>query len=308
MRTHPLPFLSMVGVVLLLGIACAPANQTEHSSPGMVWVASTPGDEYIKTPLAIPANTKVDFIRWELNLFPSEKRFTLNLEYGESQPNTLGFKDGGAKRSYEGTFTVSKQEWGGATQEVYQLSSAKFGQNLSLLKLNENLFHVLDAQNKLMVGNGGWSYTLNRKEPGKLDHPMHNLGTTSLDSALQVTFVGRTPCKDFAKEHNMEVSSACFKLKWMLTLQRDSLTRQPYTYRIRKVIDNVPRDHTGRWSLLLGNASNPHANLIQLDPDIPEKTISLLVVDENILFFLQNNQDLWVGNKDFSYTLNKKLQ
>jgi hypothetical protein len=39
-----------------------------------------------------------------------------------------------------------------------------------------------------------------------------------------------------------------------------------------------------------------------------KKTLSLLAADENVLFFLDKNQKLYVGNEDFSYTLNRKTE
>jgi hypothetical protein len=72
------------------------------------------------------------------------------------------------------------------------------------------------------------------------------------------------------------------------------------------VVDNAPKDITGTWSITKGTESNPDAIIYQLDPDKPNQTISLLVGDENILYFLHKNQELFIGNGDFSFTLNKR--
>ena len=45
------------------------------------FIGSTPGDESIKTQLGIEANTKIDFIRWDLKLSP-ENSFILNIHIG----------------------------------------------------------------------------------------------------------------------------------------------------------------------------------------------------------------------------------
>lgn len=62
----------------------------------------------------------------------------------------------------------------------------------------------------------------------------------------------------------------------------------------------------GNWTILGGMPSHPKAVIIQLDPDKPEKSLSLLAGDENVLFFLDKSNRLYTGNGDFSYTLNKR--
>jgi|GEM_PF-4907034 len=49
----------------------------------------------------------------------------------------------------------------------------------------------------------------------------------------------------------------------------------------------------------------PNATIILLNSENPNQTISLLVGDSNILFFLHKDNSLFVGNENFSFTLNK---
>jgi hypothetical protein len=295
---------------LILNSSCLLAPKTINSNSDLVFVGCTPGDELIKSMLSIPSGTKVDFIRWELNLkitSENQQTFVLNIEFGESQPNTLGFIQGGHKKTLEGQFFISKYKHGNNSEEIYRLKSNLNSQEILMVKLNNNLFHLLTPQNQLIVGNGGWSYTLNNKEPVK-NYYLPTLTTSSSfsnDSDLQVVYDGRTPCQDFAIEHNMNVSQSCFKLKWKLILNRDSVNHKPTTYSIRKVVNNEPIDLFGKWTIIKGTLSNPNVVIYQLDPDITEKTISLLKGDENILFFLYKDKQLFVGNSDFSYTLNR---
>jgi hypothetical protein len=65
-------------------------------------------------------------------------------------------------------------------------------------------------------------------------------------------------------------------------------------------------DITGNWTIIKGIASNPDAIVLQLDPDKPNQTISLLVGDDNVLFFLHKDKKLFTGNDNFSFTLNKR--
>lgn len=84
----------LLAFTLLLSFNSCEA-QIKNLSSDINLVASIPGEEQIKSFLAIPLNTRVDFIRWNLSLTntkTSKQTFTLNINYGEAQPNTLGFK------------------------------------------------------------------------------------------------------------------------------------------------------------------------------------------------------------------------
>ncbi len=147
---------------VLFANSCSGTEIINNSSPEINLVASTPGDALIKSLLTIDTNTKVDFIRWHLTLTEEgtdSNNFVLNIVFGEGQPNTTGFKNGGEKRSFTGGYIVSNNKSGNLNGEVYQLKSDNPRTIISFVKLNENLFHLLTPGNELMVGNGGWSYT-----------------------------------------------------------------------------------------------------------------------------------------------------
>ncbi|MCW5912469.1 MAG: copper resistance protein NlpE N-terminal domain-containing protein [Cyclobacteriaceae bacterium] len=290
---------------LLPCIVVSSCSGAGGSSSEIVFVGSTPGDALIKSMLAIPSDTKVDFIRWNLKL--NTGSFVLDIAFGESQPNTLGFKGGGEKRSFEGTYTVSRSESKNINGKIYHLKSSKLPAGISMVKLNDNLFHLLTPQNRLMIGNGGWSYTLNRKEPTpSAGLPTLTASSTLTDNtSLQVVFDGRTPCRGFAEDNNLTVPPDCFKLKWKLILNRDPKTLLPTTYQLKTTF-NRESDIEGKWTIIKGTVSNPNTIIYQLYTDKQEKSFSLLAGDENVLFFLDKNNELYAGNEHFSFTLNKK--
>lgn len=288
--------------------SCSGASTANTLSSKIVLVGSTPGDSLIKSLLTINSDKQVDFIRWDLTLNQSEnnsKTYALNIVFGESQPNTLGFKDGGEKLSLEGIYAVSKSQKG----DIYNLKSEKTPTTISLVKLNDNIFHLLTPDNKLMVGNGGWSYTLNRKDSpanGSTILPSR-MTSSSGDTAQQVVFDGRTPCLDFARHYNLQVGNDCMKLKWKITLFRDSMTNKPTTYTLESTL-NRQNKIEGKWTIIKGIKTNSEAIIYQLDPDKPNKSISFWVGDENVLFFLDKENQLFTGNGDFSFTLNRRKQ
>lgn len=296
--------------LLLLCVIFSTSCSATRTSSEIVLVGSTPGDESIKSMLTIPTEIKVDFIKWNLKLKSendSLNSFQLDINFGESKPNTLGFKNGGEKRSFEGTFTISENKDINVGSEIYLLKSKSLPNSISIIKISENLFHLLTPQNRLMTGNGGWSYSLNRKEAvgsGKI-----LISSTITDNKLlQLVFEGRTPCREIANEHpEMNASQSCFKLKWKLILDKDSVNHLPTTYTIRKVVDGEPRDVSGKWTIVTGIPTNPDAIVYKIEPDNPKVSIAFLVADDNVLFFLDKNNEPYIGNEDFSFTLNKKI-
>lgn len=273
------------------------------ASTETVLVGCTPGDPLIKSVLNIFYKTNVDFIRWNLTLKSTVtgfNTFILNLNYGESKPNTLGFKEGGEKLYLEGTYDVSTITEGNLKRTIYQLKCNNSKINIiSFVKLNENLYHLLSPGKKLLVGNGEWSYTLSRKTPVDSNVlPQLTIPSVLLmDTITQIVYEGRTPCQD----------PGCSKIKWRLTLNRDPATLLPTTYVLLRISDKQS-EVQGNWSITKGSPSNSEAVIYRLDPENPEKTIALFAADRNVIFFLDKTSQLIIGNGDFSYTLNKKYR
>jgi len=295
----------LLATILLLSFSGSGSYAPKPVDAEIILVGSTPGDELIKSMLSLPSGTNVDFIKWNLKL-NSKSSFVLDLVFGESQPNTLGFKNGGEKRSITGTFSLNEFIGESKFQETVHLKSASFPGIISLIKVNQNLFHLLSPQNRLMNGNGGWSYSLNRKNPVTSGKILFS-SIISEDQSLQLIFDGRTPCREIAIDHpEMKASQACFKLKWRLILNRDSVTHQPTTCNIRNIVDNQPRTVSGKWKILNGTDSNPTCLIYKIEVDNLAEPILLLAGDTDVLFFLDKNKVPLIGNEDFSFTLNKK--
>lgn len=298
-------------VLLLLWIFLSVSCSAKETPSEIVMVGSTPGDGLIKSLLNIPEATKVDFIKWNLvlnSLSNNQNTFQLDIHFGESQPNTLGFINDGEKLYFEGTYTITKNKDIQTGSEIYQLKSQNFSNTISIIKISENLFHLLTSQNELIPGNGGWSYSLNRKVPVNSGKILIS-SKLSENKSLQLIFDGRTPCQEIDTEHpEMNAGKSCFKLKWKLTLLKDSISQLPTTYVMRKVVDNKPRDVSGKWTVIYGIPTNPEVIIYKIEPDKPEESISFFVADDNILFFLDKNNEPYMGNEDFSFTLNRRLK
>jgi hypothetical protein len=79
-----------------------------------------------------------------------------------SKPATTGFIEGGKKIDLEGKWTITKGMSSSPDATVYQLRDSKTGKTISFFKVNDNLLHLLDSDQRLMIGDAAWSYTLNR--------------------------------------------------------------------------------------------------------------------------------------------------
>jgi len=275
----------------------------------MQYAGSTPGDSLIKVALGIPVTTPIDFMKWELLLNNNAKRtFTLIINYGISQPNTNGFKPGNDTLSFTGIYKLISTKSDHFKGQVVQLTSGSFsGGYLSLAKIGNQMLHILQPGYRLMVGNGGWSYTLNminreiqEPEPLYTVVPAKNILN---DPAVQIVFDGRTPCIEITRVFKFNTTADCLKLKWRLTLNRDPATLQPATYQLQRTDVRSTGTITGNWTIITLSDS---AIIFKLDPEQPEKSLSILAGDENVLFFLDKDNRLFTGNSDFSYTLNRK--
>lgn len=287
----------LIAFVLLVNSwsAVSIANATDTKT---VLVGSTPGDLPIKSMLTINPETEIDFIRWELVLDEADKKFDLKLHFGVNKPNTKDFMNDGERLSFAGVYEVSKNPKG----NIYKLKSGK--SEISFVKISENVFHLLTSENNLMIGNGGWSYSLNRKELSKNDSSVLVSQKTLDETLKEMTFEGRTPCQEFSKLYRWQAPSDCFKVKWGLALYRDA-DNQPTKYLLFRTL-NRRNVIEGKWKTIKEKSENGEAIIYQLDPDKPDESIYLLVGDGNVLFFLDKEKRLLKGDADFSFTLNRR--
>lgn len=117
-------------------------------------------------------------------------------------------------------------------------------------------------------------------------------------------FDGRTPCRDLASQLDEKIATECIKIKWRLILYKDSITTNSGTYELFGFVYKKDRPRLGKWYLIKGTKSNSDAMVYQLEQP-GRAPLFLMKADDNILFFLDKEKNLMVGNRDFSYTLNR---
>jgi hypothetical protein len=101
-------------------------------------------------------------------------------------------------------------------------------------------------------------------------------------------------------------------LQWKLTLSQDPKTKAPTTFVLRcrygQTVQGQPgigkevaiAEKKGKWTRAQGTASNRSVPVIEL-----ENSVSLALIDQNILHLLARDRSLAIGNGGWSYTLSR---
>ena len=147
--------------------SCSQKKNSGNSSVLGIFVASTPCSQGTRPLPGIPVNADCVFIKWNLTLYQDESRKTpttykLHCVYGVDKQGSSGFIGGRQKVEMEGKWTIGKGIRSNSNAIVYRLHDIKTNKTISFLKLNDNLLHLLDSDQRLMIGTAAWSYTLNR--------------------------------------------------------------------------------------------------------------------------------------------------
>jgi hypothetical protein len=208
----------------------------------------------------------------------------------------------------KGRWTIVKGAKFNADAVVYELKGA-----VSLFKVDQNLLHVLNRDRSLMIGTGGWSYTLNRNDvlekPASLPPstvpvvPERTISAVATGPSVFGVFEGRSPGQGIARELKIIADSP--KAKWRVTLYQNPETRAPTTYKVESTLHRKgPRE--GNWTIVRGTDADSKAVVYRLEPTETEAALFFLKGDDNVLFFLNQDGKPLVGNADFSYTLNRR--
>jgi hypothetical protein len=166
--------------------------------------------------------------------------------------------------------------------------------------LNANLLHLLDQNNGLLIGNGGYSYSLNNSQPVKAD--AFNISSPQTETGNPLVFEGRTPCQELSAILGLNKSAACNKIKWYFILYRDSLTGKPAQFLMGGIGYKIETMTKGTWKI--ETASNGKT-VYRLYTGKWSRSLNLLKGDGNTLFFTGTDERMLVGNENFSYTLNR---
>lgn len=157
--------MKQVSLFLILCSCALFSFNTDNAAD--TFVGSTTYNPELRAALKIPDNTNCEFLKWEISLTKNQNggTFTGTVSYGESQPNTNGFKRGFGTVELSGKFIVSQSTAANPKAKFYLLMSSALEGEIVLVVLNENVLHFADTSTKLLVGNGGFGCALNKINP-----------------------------------------------------------------------------------------------------------------------------------------------
>jgi hypothetical protein len=267
-----------IGIIVFAGLFSYCTATTQ------IFRGSTPANAVVKSFLGIPLTDSIDFIRWRLNI--DGEKFSLSCNYGIGKQGTNGFINGGKHVEFSGSTT---------RENSYFLLRHK-NKMLWVIEINPSLLHLLDRQQKLLVGNGGWSYTLNGLSASNWS--INNLRTIAIRIKDSTVFEGRTPC---GVPGVVEPGNVCYKLKWRIVLYTDAADSGKGGYRAFGTEWRQEGGRRGSWT----RVNTGKKIIYRLNDGQDKPWLYLQQLDEHILIFTDAGGKLLVGDEDFSYTLNR---
>jgi len=290
-----------IGILVVAVVFCNGGTrvQTEPTVPTTEFVGTMPCGEAVRAFLGGGPCTSV---MWRLDLGANgrgEPGWSLTAAPGANSSASVGTMPDGLHLS-------GKLEKSGTT---YRLLS-NTGKSISFRQVSSTLIHLLNDQNRLMPGTGGWSYTLNRADvtddPGRpelVPGGSYTLSPRETGNTLFGRFGGRTPCTSLVRALHITLNDGCQRLKWRVTLLQNPSTREPTRYKVEGSLHHPARE--GAWRIVRGTAVDRDAVVYQLDGTATEGPMLLWKADDNVLFLLDERKQPLVGTIDFAYTLSR---
>ena len=288
--------------ILAVAVVCFNGGtrvQTKPTLPTTQFVGTMPCGEAVSTFVgAGPCQSVI----WRLDLGVTERGqpgWSLTAAHGANSAASVGTMPDGLHLS-------GKLEKSGTT---YRLTS-NTGKSISFRQVSSTLIHLLNDQNRLMPGTGGWGYTLSRADvtddPGRpelVPGGSYTLSPKETGATLVGRFGGRTPCTSLVRALHITLNDGCQRIKWRVTLLQNASTREPTRYKIESSLHHPGRE--GAWRIVRGTAVDADAVVYQLDGTATEGPMLLWKADDNVLFLLDERKQPLVGTVDFSYTLSR---
>jgi hypothetical protein len=311
--------------VALLLLACAPCGMMASAQNAVAaeFVGSTLCDARLREFLGgLSTNAPCHCVTWQLTLLTNQNAglpttFKVTARHQIPTRANPNRSEDGPRVSLHGTWEILKGAKSRPEAVVYRLTAENPQRALSFVKVSESLLHLLTPDGTLMIGNGGWSYTLNRAD--QAEKPVDpSLAMNAPDMSYKISplatgpsvfgvFEGRSPCHGIARQLKISEKPGCIKVKWRVTLYQNPETLAPTTYKIEGSLHRE-QAREGTWNIIHGAKTDPDAVVYQLNPTASESALLLLKGDDNVLFFLNQNREPLVGHAEFSYALNRVAQ
>lgn len=167
-------FIIVACFITLIGCDSVPVRPNFAKDSSVVFAGTTPCGNVIRPihkinpePDCPLKECKCIMVEWELTLYldantKAPSRYTLKGINRHTVKETNMYSEPGVKSEAEGRWAIVRGTKTNPDAIFYLLNPDKPGTGLSFLKLSDNLLHIVDQNEKLMIGNEFFSYTLNR--------------------------------------------------------------------------------------------------------------------------------------------------
>jgi hypothetical protein len=101
-------------------------------------------------------------MKWELTIFGKDSSFKLLISYGAYQPNTLFFLNGGKSMRIAGKLKTTDCTRNNTKYKIIHLVDDEKRPEVLFIELDNNILHLIDSNMKLIKGDPGMGFVLNR--------------------------------------------------------------------------------------------------------------------------------------------------
>jgi hypothetical protein len=184
-------------------------KQAAKVSAPIIYSGTSPCAGSARAFLQIPSTEKCDWVKWKLSLFNEmlsngTSKFSLDREHIFFIDNSTSESKG--KITIEGTWKLTKGTKSNSEAQVCQLQSGQ--KYLSLVKLDNNLLHLLEADKSLMIGDGGQSFTLSINKPAQIAGATGAVPTFAGNSAATNSAATNSATTNSATTNNATTNNA----------------------------------------------------------------------------------------------------
>jgi len=166
--------LVLSAYLLIATLTCSDSIAVKEPAPE-VFEATTPCSNIIRPLHKIPEESDCTLnechcimVEWKLTLYrdpstqaPTTYKLTGVNRYSVKETNM--YSEPGIKTESEGNWAILHGSKTNPNAVLYRLNPDKTAISVDMIKLNDNLIHILDREGNFMIGNEFHSYTLNRK-------------------------------------------------------------------------------------------------------------------------------------------------
>jgi hypothetical protein len=165
---------TLIFLLIMVGCTSSAESPGQTATVSGEFVGTTPCDERTREFLGgLNAAAPCHCVTWHLTLITNQQTrlpatYLLVAKYGLPGRNDPNQIEAGPTVKLDGTYEIIRGTASNPEATVCHLYG-KGGRSLRLVRLGDHLLHFSASDNRLMTGNAGWSYTLNRKGIGHED-------------------------------------------------------------------------------------------------------------------------------------------